>query len=112
MVSLKNGRIQWPIQNGVDASIVINNEDGWDQFEEILMDFKYQIKIDYDPILRLTLESGLVIDENNLIITVTADQSKRWSGIKIFSDIKVKKDGKVLPVIPFDIIITNTVTDL
>jgi hypothetical protein len=111
-ITIKQGRIQWPIQKGVDESITIEKEDGWEMYEEILSEVKSTPKLTIKPLLRLTLEDGIVIKGTDLTLTISRAKSRNWADAKLYTDIKLKLAGKVLPSIFIDIILSNTSSDL
>lgn len=111
-ITIKNNHIQWPIQKGVDASIPLGKADGWIQYDEILADIKPTASLTTDPMIRLSVGSGLTITGNDLIITITNANSRGWFENKLYMDVKLKLNGKVLPAIFIDIILTDTVTDI
>lgn len=112
MISVKRGVLYWSIQKGVTSSIVIIKNDGWDSYDEILMDFKQEKELSTYPILTLSVGEGLTVDNKNLFINLTAPQTALIEQSQLFADIKLKTGDVVLPPIPFVVPLEETITNI
>lgn len=81
-------------------------------YDEIRMDLKTSNDIAAYSSLRLTIGSGLRIDNNRLIISLSYQQTTALPAKQLFADIKLKIGTEVIAPIPFLITITDTVTKL
>lgn len=112
MISAKKGVLYWTIEKGVTASVTIIKNDGWDAYDEILMEFKQEKELSTYPILTLSVGDGLIVDGNNLYINLTYEQTASIEQCQLFADIKLKIGDVVLPPIPFVGIILETITNI
>lgn len=109
-VSINGNTIYRTILRGTSAEIVINKADGWDMYDEIIMDFKLKKDLNYQSELRLTVGEGIVIDGTHLIISLSYEQTGEFRVRNMFADIKLRIGNIVIPPIPFAITISDTVT--
>lgn len=112
MISTKKGILYWTIQKGVTSPVTIIKSDGWDAYDEILMEFKQEKELSTYPILTLSVGDGLTIDGNNLLINLTYEQTASIEQCQLFADIKLKIGNVVIPPIPFVVTIEETVTNI
>lgn len=112
MISTKKGILYWTVQKGVTVSVVIIKNDGWDMYDEILMEFKQDKELSTYPIITLSVGDGLIVDGNNLLINLTYEQTASIEQCQLFSDIKLRSGSIVIPPIPFVVNIVETVTNI
>lgn len=111
-ISVSQNQILWEIPKGTSASIALNKTDGWAMYDEIKMDFKNTKRIDADPILTLTVGSGLTITGTRLYISLTYGQVAAFKNTTIHADVKLRIGTDVIDPIPFLITIPETVTKI
>jgi hypothetical protein len=110
-ISIVDGIIQWPIERGQNADIVINWTQGWD-LDDIKMEIKSRRQILDPALIELTLGSGLEIDGQKLRCSLTHHQTSLFAAPKLVADLKLVQDGRVLPAVPITLIISQTVTNI
>lgn len=111
-LSNKNGTIVWAIAKGSSASAVINKADGWAMYDEIVMDLKISRDLEGSRVLRLSVGDGLIISGNALQIKLSYEQTSKLRGGKMYADVKLRINMEVLPPIPFELIVNETVTKI
>lgn len=112
LISIKSNTIYWEIARGTSAEIALNKPDGWDIYDQIVMDLKPEKDIQSFSMLRLTPGAGLLIEGNRLIVSLTYQQTTVLRGKQIHADIKLRIGSEVIPPIPFLITVKDTVTKL
>ena len=111
-INVSQNVIYWEIKRGVSQHTSIYKSDGWGMFDEIVMDFKLKKDINYPAELRLTVGNGITIDGNDLIVSLTYEQTADFRVRNMYADIKLKIGTEVIDPIPYVINIVDTVTKL
>jgi hypothetical protein len=101
------------LQRGIDELIVIKSESvAWETMDEIQLDIKSAEALNAKALLSFKKSNNsIVVDGIRIYIALTATQTAFLLKGSYFFDIKLVKDGKILPPAPGRITVIETVSN-
>lgn len=111
MTTVENNKIIHTIKKGKSSTITIRGAD-WNLFDNIRVQVKSINKIEAPAILDMSIGEGVSIDGENLMIQIDGKDSLKFNSDRLYFDVKMILDDKIVePIIPGEIITNQTVTN-
>lgn len=110
-ITIKDGKVILEVLQGVAFSFALDSaEADWTSYEDLAIEVKGKNDLNLRPVLRLDLARGLAIDGTRLVVSIPEAAFVQAPASKLAWDLKGKKGGAVVPIVPGEIRINNTVT--
>src|SRR5690606_10804460 len=112
-ITIKDGKIILEVLQGVASSFALDSEEAdWSSYEELALGVEGKDDLNLRPVLRLELDKGLRIDGSRLMISMGESAFILAPSQILAWDLKGKKGGAIIPIVPGEIRSNNTVTKI
>lgn len=112
-ITVKDGVVILEVLQGVAFSFALDSADAdWPSYEDLVIEVKGKNDLNLRPILRLDLNGGLAIAGTRLLVSIPESAFIQSPISTLAWDLKGKKSGTIIPIIPGEIRINNTVTKI